>query len=111
MNDRFMSPLFDEGPPFCLLRRVVAALLVAARVSASDPSSSESTSGLLSGVRVMYKTYQQCEDQGEVMGCLKMRALRLLERALVLENIPLMDGKSLSINDRRRFSLYSKCSQ
>ena len=49
--------------------------------------------GTVSGLKVVYGAYRQCEDAADPLVCLKARALKLLDRAIATDNIPLVDGK------------------
>ncbi|KAG8328295.1 hypothetical protein J6590_000955 [Homalodisca vitripennis] len=75
---------------YCRLLMVCACVALA---HAGEDAST--TAAVLQGARSVYKTYKQCEAQASVVGCLKLRALRLIERAIYLENIPVADGVSL----------------
>lgn len=63
------------------------------RGSEQGTASTSSTLSVLQGVRSVYRTYKQCERDPSVLGCLKLRAIRLLERATTLEAIPVADGE------------------
>ncbi|KAL1137697.1 hypothetical protein AAG570_009393 [Ranatra chinensis] len=52
--------------------------------------------GTISGFKVVYSAYRQCEDAPDPLVCLKARALKLLDRAITSDNIPLVDGISLT---------------
>lgn len=46
-----------------------------------------------SGLRVLYSVYRQCEDSNDSFTCLKARAVKLIDRAISAESIPIIDGK------------------
>ncbi|KAF6208880.1 hypothetical protein GE061_014622 [Apolygus lucorum] len=52
--------------------------------------------GISSGMRVMYSVYKQCEEAQDPVICLKARAVKLVDRALHAEAIPIVDGISLT---------------
>ncbi|XP_008182309.1 uncharacterized protein LOC100161958 isoform X2 [Acyrthosiphon pisum] len=54
-----------------------------------------SSTSEVSGFRMMFNAYRQCSDQSEMVVCLKSRALRMLDRAIHMENIQITDGISL----------------
>ena len=62
-------------------------------VSARGPD--EADQGLSSGIKVLYRTYQQCEQQEDMFACLKLKALKFADRALKVKSIPLVDGMEL----------------
>jgi hypothetical protein len=75
-------------------------------VASSPPGSSVSArgvespdQGLTSGIKVLYKTYQQCEQQEDMFACLKLKALKFADRALKVKSIPLVDGMELVKKD------------
>lgn len=47
----------------------------------------------ISGFRMLFNAYRQCSDQQEMVVCLKGRALRMLDRAIQMDNIQITDGK------------------
>jgi len=51
--------------------------------------------GLSSGIKVLYRTYQQCEQQEDIFACLKLKALNFADRAHKVKSIPLVDGMEL----------------
>ncbi|XP_069681129.1 uncharacterized protein Osi11 [Periplaneta americana] len=90
---------------------VVAVLIVFAVqcllcATSSLPSSSTSAKaadssefGFASGIKVLYRTYQQCEQQEDLLSCLKLKALKFADRALKVKNIPIVDGMALVKKD------------
>ncbi|XP_067004705.2 uncharacterized protein [Anabrus simplex] len=56
---------------------------------------STSEDNLTAGLKLIYNTYQQCEEQVDVFGCLKVRALKVLHRAVQADSLSLVDGISL----------------
>lgn len=46
----------------------------------------------VSGFRMLFNAYRQCSDQQEMVVCLKSRALRMIDRAIQMENIQISDG-------------------
>ncbi|XP_022178644.1 uncharacterized protein LOC111039433 isoform X1 [Myzus persicae] len=66
----------------------------AMRTVSSEVQLPSSTSEV-SGLRMMFNAYRQCSDQSEMVVCLKSRALRMLDRAIHMENIQITDGISL----------------
>jgi hypothetical protein len=71
----------------------VASSPTGSSVSARGVESSDQ--GLTSGIKVLYKTYQQCEQQEDMFACLKLKALKFADRALKVKSIPLVDGMEL----------------
>ncbi|PSN49210.1 hypothetical protein C0J52_16947 [Blattella germanica] len=61
---------------------------------------------LVSGLKVAYRAYQQCEKVrlGDLFTCLKLRALRFADRVLRSDSVPLIEGISIvrSFPDRDR---------
>jgi hypothetical protein len=91
------------------------AVLCLQSVSASPSGSSESfrglessNQGLMSGIRVLYRTYEQCEQQEDMFACLKLKALKFADRALRVKSIQLVDGVELvmkeGVEDSRQLS-------
>jgi hypothetical protein len=83
-------------------RLILLAVLCLQSVSTSPSGSSVSArgaetadQGLSSGIKVIYRTYQQCEQQEDMFACLKLKALKFADRALKVKSIPLMDGMEL----------------
>lgn len=91
----FLIQCLSVGCRFLL----VCSCALMCRGSEQAAASTSSTLGVLQGVRSVYRTYKQCETDASVLGCLKLRAIRLLERATTLETIPVADGE-LSIGLR-----------
>jgi hypothetical protein len=60
--------------------------------SVSDTGSESSTRGLISGIKVLYRTYEQCEREEDMFACLKLKALKFADRALQVQSIPLVEG-------------------
>ena len=52
---------------------------------------------LVSGLKVVYRTYEQCEKVkiGDLVTCLKLRALKFADRMLKTSSIPLAEGISI----------------
>ena len=48
--------------------------------------------GIESGFRTIYNNYKQCEGDADVLSCLKLKALKLVDRALSINNIPIVEG-------------------
>jgi len=83
-------------------RLMLLAILCLQSVSTSPAGSSVSArgadaadQGLSSGIKVLYRTYQQCEQQEDMFACLKLKALKFADRALKVKSIPLVDGMEL----------------
>jgi len=80
---------------------ILLAVLCLQSVSTSPSGSSVSArgadedQGLSSGIKVLYRTYQQCEQQEDMFACLKLKALKFADRALKVKSIPLVDGMEL----------------
>lgn len=51
------------------------------------------------GFNLMYKTYKNCEASGDVVPCLKVKALKLADRALKINTIPIFDGLNVVRNE------------
>jgi hypothetical protein len=60
--------------------------------------------GLASGIKVLYRTYQQCEQQEDMFACLKLKALKFLDRALKVKSIPVLDGMEIVKKDDEEVS-------
>ncbi|XP_025417335.1 uncharacterized protein LOC112688385 isoform X2 [Sipha flava] len=69
---------------------LLGCVMCAFSSDAPPPASNE-----VSGFRMMFNAYRQCSDQQEMVVCLKSRALRMLDRAMQMENIPIVDGVAL----------------
>ncbi|KDR19953.1 hypothetical protein L798_05231, partial [Zootermopsis nevadensis] len=80
-----------------LCQQSVASSPTESSVSARGVESSDQ--GLISGIKVLYKTYQQCERQEDMFACLKLKALKFADRALKVKSIPLLDGMELVEKD------------
>jgi Protein of unknown function (DUF1676). len=83
-------------------RLILLAILCLQSVYTSPSGSSGSARGvesedhgLSSGIKVLYRTYQQCEQQEDMFACLKLKALKFADRALKVKSIPLVDGMEL----------------
>lgn len=83
-------------------RLILLAVLCLQSVSTSPSGSSGSArgveasdQGLTSGIKVLYRTYLQCEQQEDMFACLKLKALKFADRALKVKSIPLVDGMEL----------------
>ena len=83
-------------------RLILLAILCLQSVSTSPSGSSVSArgadaadQGLSSGIKVLYRTYHQCEQQEDMFACLKLKALKFADRALKVKSIPLVDGMEL----------------
>ncbi|BES96533.1 Protein of unknown function (DUF1676) [Nesidiocoris tenuis] len=74
----------------CIEEKFLAIALVA--LSSGAFAAEESIS---SGMRVVYSAYRQCENSVDPVICLKARAVKLVDRALHSDAIPLVDGISL----------------
>lgn len=48
------------------------------------------------GFKTVYNNYKQCEDETDMLACLKLKALKLVDRALSINNIPIVEGISLT---------------
>jgi len=75
--------------PFLFTRRltVLGCAMRMVNTEVPPPSTPE-----VSGFRMMFNAYRQCSDQPEMVVCLKSRALRMLDRAIHMENIQITDG-------------------
>ncbi|KAJ9577083.1 hypothetical protein L9F63_006363 [Diploptera punctata] len=66
---------------------------------ATDENEGEEIVGdsIISGLKVVYRTYEQCENVklGDLVTCLKLRALKFADRMLRSSSIPLVDGISI----------------
>lgn len=78
---------------------ILLAVLCLQGVSTSPPGSSVSdmgsespNQGLISGIKVLCRTYEQCEQEEDMFACLKLRALKFADRALKVKSIPLVEG-------------------
>ncbi|XP_014273834.1 uncharacterized protein [Halyomorpha halys] len=71
-----------------ILRSTAALLVVVASCWAGEEAMS-------SGFRVLYSVYRQCESKEEPFACLKARAVKLVDRAIHSDSIPIVDGISL----------------
>ncbi|XP_039299912.1 uncharacterized protein LOC111062519 [Nilaparvata lugens] len=72
---------------------VMALILLSTTLRSTEAV--DQPAGLLTGLRVIYNSYRHCEDQDDTMLCLKWKALKLVDRALHSEDIPLIEGVSL----------------
>jgi hypothetical protein len=67
-----------------------------------------SNQGLISGIKLLYRTYEQCEQQQDMFACLKFKALKFADRALQVKSIPLVEGveivKKEDAEDRRHLN-------
>lgn len=75
------------------------AVLCLQGASASQPGSSvsdtgldSSIQGLISGIKVLHRTYEQCEQHEDMFACLKLKALKFADRALQVKSIPIVEG-------------------
>lgn len=63
---------------------------------ASDTSSSEEnvSDNFTSGLKVIYRAYEQCENTefGDIFTCLKLRALKFADRILRSDSVHVIDG-------------------
>ena len=50
------------------------------------------------GFKTVYNNYKQCEDEADMLACLKLKAVKLVDRALSINNIPIIEGKRSDIN-------------
>lgn len=99
-----------------LLPKLIFLTTVCLQSASPSPSGSLETArglessdqGLMSGIRVLYRTYERCEQQEDMLACLKLKALRFADRALKVKSIPLIDGvevvKKAESEDSRRLS-------
>lgn len=63
----------------------------------------------VSGFRILFNAYRQCSDQQEMVVCLKSRALRMIDRAIQMENIQISDGNNSSNTQIKIFTVnYSR---
>jgi hypothetical protein len=60
----------------------------------SNNSEESVTDNFASGLKVVYRAYEQCEKVtfGELLTCLKLRALKLADRVLRSDSVQVMDG-------------------
>ena len=77
------------------LRSVSSSPTEQASRSQVDPTEQ----GLYSGLKVLYRTYEQCDEQDDVYSCLKLKALKFADRALKIKSFQLIDGLSLVKKD------------
>lgn len=56
-------------------------------------------SDLERGFNLIYKTYKNCEASGDVVPCLKIKALKLADRALKINTLPIFDGLNVVRNE------------
>ncbi|GLH09359.1 Uncharacterized protein GBIM_14447, partial [Gryllus bimaculatus] len=83
------------------LALVVSLAAVARAAPAPDPAPAEDVaaspdSGIIGGIHVLYHSLSQCEQSEDMGGCLKLKAIRSLERALAADSVELVDGLSLA---------------
>ncbi|PSN49208.1 hypothetical protein C0J52_16945 [Blattella germanica] len=89
----------SKGFVFVLL---FTCLLCLQSVFSSPPGSSVRSrevdnveDGITAGIKVLYRTYEQCEEQEDMFSCLKLKALKFADRAIKVRSIPLIDGITL----------------
>lgn len=51
------------------------------------------------GMNLLYRTYHHCEASGDLVPCLKIKALKLTDRALKINSIPLFEGLTIIRNE------------
>lgn len=91
----FIVIIFDTTDVVIFLFRLT--VLGCAMLTVSSEVLPSSTSEV-SGFRMMLNAYRQCSDQSEMVVCLKSRALRMLDRAIHMENIQITDGNHRTLH-------------
>ena len=91
-----------------LLRITVCLLGIIVLVHAESELGKSNASSPNSAISVIGKVYGQCEQSNELVKCLKSQALKLVSRAIRLQNIKLIDGFSIvkkqGIRDSRAYN-------